>query len=57
MKRTVPILGLVFAACLALTSCGLGGTTATDTTATAQVPNSAPTRRSRSSSSPTTTVS
>ncbi|MEC3955932.1 ABC transporter substrate-binding protein [Nocardia sp. CDC153] len=42
MKRTVPVLGLVFAACLALTSCGLGGTTATETTVTSQVPELGP---------------
>ncbi|WP_067689487.1 ABC transporter substrate-binding protein [Nocardia jejuensis] len=38
MKRTVPVLGLVFTAALTLSSCGLGGTTATDATSTAQVP-------------------
>ncbi|MFI1914007.1 ABC transporter substrate-binding protein [Nocardia sp. NPDC020380] len=43
MKRTVPVLGLVFAAALALTSCGLSGTTATDATTTAsQVPELRP---------------
>ncbi|WP_067562429.1 ABC transporter substrate-binding protein [Nocardia acidivorans] len=38
MKRTLPLAGLVFAASLALTSCGLGGTTSSETSATAQVP-------------------
>ncbi|WP_330181252.1 ABC transporter substrate-binding protein [Nocardia sp. NBC_01503] len=38
MKRTLPMLGLVFAASLALTSCGLGGTTSSETSSTAQVP-------------------
>ncbi|WP_309230786.1 ABC transporter substrate-binding protein [Nocardia sp. SYP-A9097] len=42
MKRTLPFLGLVFAATLALTSCGLGGTTSTDATSTAQVPELQP---------------
>ncbi|MGV9839571.1 ABC transporter substrate-binding protein [Nocardia niigatensis] len=42
MKRTGPVLGMVFAACLALTSCGLSGTTATDATSTAQVPELRP---------------
>ncbi|MCU1648788.1 MAG: sn-glycerol-3-phosphate-binding periplasmic protein UgpB [Nocardia sp.] len=42
MKRTLPLAGLVFAAALALTSCGLGGTTSTDTTATGQVPELKP---------------
>lgn len=32
MKRTVPVLGMVFAAALALSSCGITGTTTTDTT-------------------------
>ncbi|WP_067822075.1 ABC transporter substrate-binding protein [Nocardia inohanensis] len=40
MKRTVPLLGMVTAAMLALTSCGLGGTTdpATGTTSVATIP-------------------
>ncbi|MGW4125386.1 ABC transporter substrate-binding protein [Nocardia sp. NPDC004711] len=42
MKRTGPVLGMVFAACLALTSCGLSGPTATDATSTAQVPELRP---------------
>ncbi|WP_327140061.1 ABC transporter substrate-binding protein [Nocardia sp. NBC_01327] len=42
MKRTLPLAGLVFAATLALTSCGLGGTTSTDSTATGQVPELKP---------------
>ncbi|MFF0457793.1 ABC transporter substrate-binding protein [Nocardia africana] len=41
MKRTAPFLGMVFAAVLALTSCGLGDTTPKDTT-TAQVPPLSP---------------
>ncbi|WP_433561234.1 ABC transporter substrate-binding protein [Nocardia sp. CA-151230] len=42
MKRTVPLLGLVSAAVLALTSCGLGGTTTNSATPTAQVPELRP---------------
>ncbi|WP_405496366.1 ABC transporter substrate-binding protein [Nocardia sp. NBC_00511] len=42
MKRTAPMLGMVFAACLALTSCGLGGTTASDTTTAGKVPELRP---------------
>ncbi|WP_306359106.1 ABC transporter substrate-binding protein [Nocardia sp. CC227C] len=42
MKRTAPFLGLVFATAVAVSSCGLGGTTATEATTTAQVPELRP---------------
>ncbi|GAB2674351.1 ABC transporter substrate-binding protein [Nocardia goodfellowii] len=42
MKRVTPFLCLVFAAVVAVSGCGLGGTTATDPGSTAQVPELAP---------------
>ncbi|GAB2530626.1 ABC transporter substrate-binding protein [Nocardia heshunensis] len=42
MKRTVPRLGLVFAAALALSSCGLGGTVTDSPASAGQVPELAP---------------
>ncbi|MFE3195447.1 ABC transporter substrate-binding protein [Nocardia sp. NPDC059240] len=42
MKRTVPRLGLVFAAALALSSCGLGGTVTDSPATTGQVPELGP---------------
>ncbi|MEU8894494.1 ABC transporter substrate-binding protein [Nocardia sp. NPDC048505] len=42
MKRTVPLLGLVVATVVAASGCGLGGSTGTAPTSTAQVPELAP---------------
>ncbi|MGW0252130.1 ABC transporter substrate-binding protein [Nocardia goodfellowii] len=42
MKRVTPFLCLVFAAAVAVSGCGLGGTTATDPGYTAQVPELPP---------------
>ena len=38
MKRTLPVLGLVFTTALALTGCGLGGSGTGDPGSTAQIP-------------------
>ncbi|MEV0250756.1 ABC transporter substrate-binding protein [Nocardia sp. NPDC050712] len=42
MKRALPLLGLVFTTVVAVSSCGLGGTTASDPSAADRVPELAP---------------
>ncbi|GEM32207.1 ABC transporter substrate-binding protein [Nocardia neocaledoniensis NBRC 108232] len=42
MKRTLPLLGVVFTTAVALSGCGLGGTVSSDTTSTAQIPELKP---------------